>query len=479
MTSTLRHTLRPHLIPLGVLLLTVIACYAPALKHEFISSWDDYWYVLDNEAVRGFSLYHLKTAFTTYFVGNYAPLQIVSYMLDYTLWGLKPAGFIAGNIILHTANGLLLYGIVCHLQRSKIVAFLASYIFLFHPVQVESVVWISQRKNVLAMFFFLLALICYRLYRDTAGSRATTWYSASLGCFLLALLTKSVVVVFPLVLIVFDLAYGQKGTRRYRDKIPFFVMAAAAAMLTLDSQVSGRADWHGGTPLATLLTMLPVVARYLFIIIWPAHLSPIYAPPIRSTLDAEVAGAAVLVCLLIIAASYLYRSRRDLFFWYLLFFVGLLPVSQIVPLITLMNDRYLYFPMAGAAVFIAALPAGLLAGDRAAARVAGSVLVLLLLPLPYLSLKQSRIWNDSVSLWTHAVREAPDNDSARRILAEALLLRGIDRSNEGKSEEAIKLYLQALEYDPESRDILTSIAAYYVMRGNEAEARRYTLRIRD
>jgi tetratricopeptide (TPR) repeat protein len=179
----------------------------------------------------------------------------------------------------------------------------------------------------------------------------------------------------------------------------------------------------------------------------------------------------------VVVACYLYHNRRELFFWYMLFFIGLLPVSQIVPLVTFMNDRYLYFPMVGAAVFAAALPAGLLSREKYVPRVVGMLLTLMLLTLPYLSLKQSEVWRDSVSLWTHAVKEVPENGIARRILAEALYLRGVDRNNEGESEEALKLYLQALEYDPSSRDILTSIAACYEIRGNEEEARRYNSRI--
>src|SRR6266702_2626618 len=157
--------LKPHIIPLLALLAATFAVYWQTLGHEFLLTWDDQKYVTANEAVRGFTLAHLQTAFTTFYIGNYAPLQIISYMADYTLWGLRATGFIFTNILLHALNGLLYYFLVFRLGGRRLWAFLASFIFLLHPVQVESVAWIAQRKNVLAMLFFLISFLLYTAYR--------------------------------------------------------------------------------------------------------------------------------------------------------------------------------------------------------------------------------------------------------------------------------------------------------------------------
>src|SRR6266568_9353271 len=158
--------LKPHLSPLLLLMIVTIAVYGGTVGHDFLINWDDDRYVTGNEAVRGLTLAHLQEAFSTFYVGNYAPVQIVSYMLDHALWGMRASGFLATNVLIHGVNTLLFYGLIFRLQRDRLWACLAAFIFLVHPVQVESVAWISQRKNLLAMLFFLGAFHLYVLAKE-------------------------------------------------------------------------------------------------------------------------------------------------------------------------------------------------------------------------------------------------------------------------------------------------------------------------
>ncbi|HEY6838921.1 MAG TPA: hypothetical protein VI389_09280, partial [Geobacteraceae bacterium] len=146
---------KPHFWPAVTLLVIAVAVFGRTLGHDFLTNWDDHTYVTHNETIRGITSGHLKAAFTSLYVGNYAPVQIISYMLDYTLWGLRPAGFHGTNLILHALNGLLVYLFVFRISGRRAWAFPAAVLFLVHPAQVESVAWISQRKNLLAMLFFL------------------------------------------------------------------------------------------------------------------------------------------------------------------------------------------------------------------------------------------------------------------------------------------------------------------------------------
>ncbi|HEY5976088.1 MAG TPA: hypothetical protein VIU41_15245, partial [Geobacteraceae bacterium] len=337
---------RPNVLALLLLVATWLV-YGQALGHGFLSTWDDPRYVTGNEAIRGVSLDHLRLAFTSYYMGNYAPLQIVSYMVDYTLWGLRAGGFIFTNILLHTMAGLLYFRLLLNLGLGRLGAWAAAGLFLLHPVQVESVAWISQRKNLLAMVFFLLALHAWHRYRQAGGR----WYLLCLVAFLAALLSKSVTVVLPLVLALFDLCL-LPAARRQRwllDKLPFLAVAGLAGLLAYYSQSAefqgGRMGYLNDSPWQQLLTMLPVFVRYLGLLVWPSRLSAIYQPPLKTAMDGEVVASALLLGLFVLAGWLLWRRRRDSFFWYALFFVGLLPVSHLVPLTTLMNDRYLYFPM--------------------------------------------------------------------------------------------------------------------------------------
>lgn len=436
-----------HAFLLLLLVGTSFSVYAGILGHDFLFNWDDQLYVTQNETVRGFSANHLKTAFSRLYGGNYAPVQIISYMLDYSIWGLNAGGFLLTNAILHALNGLLFYFLVLHLSNRKDWAFLASFLFLIHPVQVESVAWISQRKNLLSMLFFLIAFILYTFRRIEGPNRNKILYAASLTSFALALLAKSAAIILPLVLWLYDICFIDKRCRKgfIADKMPFLAMAAFFALVTIKGQApefdGGRGEHIAGNPLATLLTMLPVLARYLGLLFRPTNLSAVYTPPVKTWIDTEVILSLILLLFLVIAGLLLSRKNRPLFFWYALFFIGLIPVSQVVPLVTLMNDRYLYFPMLGAAAFAGGTAVRILdlAGKRGRI-VAIAVISLFLLPLPVLSAKRVAIWENAVTLWSDVTDTIPHSKDAWVALAEA-------HQEAGRMDKAEASFLRALSIE--------------------------------
>lgn len=433
MTTASANKYRTHAIAAMVLILAPLLVFAPSLRHEFILVWDDSTYVLSNSAAHGFSPLHLKTAFTSSLCGNYAPLHTVSYMLDYTFWGLNPAGYILHNILLHIASGLLLYALLIRCAFTRLTALAAAFIFLLHPVQVESVVWVAQRKNLLAMFFFLASFHCYLDYRrrETQSGR-TTGYGLSLFGFLCALLSKSAAIILPLALLAYDLGYAPRTRIRQSlaDKIPYLFLAGIAALIALNSHQEGnwggRTGYHGGSPLATFHTMLPVLGRYVRNLAWPTDLSAFYQVRIRQAADAESLAWLIIICGLIGLGIRLYRRQRPLFFWYALFFLGLTPVSQIIPIVTMMNDRYLYFPMLGAAPFVCCCAATLLrrCHTRPARLVLGLLLALSLAALPLLSISRARVWQSPLTLWEDTVAKAPGLILFHHHLAEEYYRRG-------------------------------------------------------
>lgn len=478
--------MKPHLAPALLLLAMTFGVYASSLGHNFLTDWDDTIYITNNEAVRGFTLGHLKTAFSTFYAGNYAPLHIISYMLDYTIWGMRAAGFIFTNILIHALNGLLYYALVIKLTTRRLWAFGAGFIFLLHPVQVESVVWISQRKNVLAMFFFLISFLLYTAYREpgfkTQNSKLETrnsklFYAGSVAAFLLALLAKSVVVILPPILLLYDLCYLEKEKRGkwLADKIPYIAVAGLIALVALKSQVlefgGGRTGYHGGSPLATFYTMLPVLMRYLGMLIWPAQLSAFYNPAIRTDADWAVALSGAGVVILCLGGYYLYRWRKDLFFWAGVFFIGLVPVLQIVPLVTLINDRYFYFPMIGSAAFMAGIAGmAMTALGEPYRKGLAVILCVVLLALPVLSIKRAEVWQDSLTLWQDAYSKVPDNSLVCLYLGHAY-------QETGRRDAALPLYLRALSLDPLNRDALHNISMLYLEIGDTQRGWPYVLEL--
>jgi Flp pilus assembly protein TadD len=461
------------MLPAAVLLAATFAVYASALGHDFLINLDDGNYVVGNEAIRGLTWEHLKDAFTRFYVGNYAPLHIISYMADYTLWGLRPAGFLFTNVLLHALNGLLFYFLLERMSGRKLWGFLAAFIFLFHPVQVESVAWISQRKNLLALFFFLAAFHSYLSYRTKGAGQGRLYYALSVATFILSLLSKSVAVILPLVLFLYDLCYLRKDERKswLVDKIPYGIAAAAMAVVTIVSQShelgGGRVSYYGGSPLYTALTMPTVFVRYLALLLWPAHLSVLYLPPLKTGIDAAVLSSGFVLVLLAVLGWLLYRRKRAFSFWFALFFIGFLPVSQIVPLVTLMNDRYMYFPMLGAAAFFSATALAVI--DRLSGYwriLAAGALWLLLLLLPWRSWERLAVWRNDVTLWTDTVAKEPDSEDAWYNLGKSYY-------DAGQKDSALAAYSRALVINPAAKDVLNNIGGIYMEKGEILTARPF------
>lgn len=407
---------------------TAVIIYLPCLQHSFLTNWDDNFYITHNSAITGFSWWNLKNAFSSIFFGNYAPLQIVSYMLDYEIWGLDPFGFKLTNILLHAANAALLLILFRKLGFSPLTAFLAALLFVVHPVQVESVAWLSQRKNLLSFFFFALSFICYLIYRDDQEKTPTVqWCRLSVALFACALLTKIAAVVLPALLLLHEVCgnYEISGIKKILVRlIPFWILSVLFSALTLLTQQpyygGGLSTPYGATPVTVALTMPTVFVRYLELLSWPSGLQGVYDPLLRSGFDPVVLFSLIVLTGVGVLLGIAWRRNRRLFFWGAYFWIALLPVSQIVPLTTFMNDRYLYFAFPGFAL-LAGYGIAFLASYNhlfkvAALTVTGAALCL----LAYLTIQREQVWKDSLSFWRDSLTQEPSNDIVAFGMADAL-----------------------------------------------------------
>lgn len=457
----------------GLLLFLMVAgffVFSFSLQNDFIPLWDDTAYVIANADIQGFSVANIKAVFSKFYVGNYAPLQMMTYMFDYTLWGMRPAGFIASNICLHTLNGMLLYLLCVRSNLTRTVAFAAACIFLFHPVQVESVVWISQRKSVLAICFLLISFHCYLSYRDVLrGRKRLVFYLFSLAAFVAALLSKSVVVVMPLMLALHDVSFAEKK-RNILDKLPYLALAVTASVITIFSQspseLGGRTSFHGGSPLATFFTMLTVMCHYFKLLFFPVGLSLRYDVSIHGEVDGYVAAAALVMAGVMAAGYYLFWNRRELFFWYACFFVGLLPVAQIIPIVTLINDRYLYAPLIGGAPFVAGAVASFSAGAPQYKRwlvLFGCVLLML---LAVMTIRRQAVWENSLTMWQDIVQKNDRDRDAWQFLINEYRQRN-------QWHEVLAAAKQSLEFFPYEVNSLKMAGIASLNTGEVLQARRY------
>lgn len=464
-----------HLLIALLIVLITFTVFGRALSHDFLNNWDDPGYVVHNLAIRGFSLVNIKTAFSTFYIGNYAPVQILSYMLDYSLFGLNAYGFILDNILLHACNGILLYTLLKKFEINSLAALFATLLFIVHPVQVESVVWISQRKNLLAMLFFLLSFHLYHNWKNAPGHYPRLTYTLSILAFIISLLTKSVAVTLPLALLVYDWIFHADERKRSMllSKLPYFIAAIIVSFVALVSQSpeegGGRAPFHGGSAWATGLTMTTVLVKYLRMLLFPASLSAIYDPPIKNSLDGEVFIAILLLLLLTAVTYYLIRRRSQQLFWLALVFTGLLPVLQIVPIVTLMNDRYLYFPMIGVAGLCGSMASKVFSkAPPVSCRVLIAVWGLAIVTLAVLAFNRVPAWKSSLPLWNDAVIKSPGSDTAWFGLGEA-------QHNDGRLDEAQFAYLRALSLKPGNVGIVNNLGVLFLDRGEPQAARQFLI----
>lgn len=473
---------RRHAPYLLIIFLLCMAIYGRTLSFDFLTNWDDPDYITQNQAIRGFSFQHIVLAFTHPYVGNIAPVQIISYMFDYLLWGMNPAGFRLTNILLHAANGMLFYTLTTKISGTKTAGLIAGILFVSHPVQVETVAWLSQRKTLLSLFFFLISFLMYiRSQQQERHSR--TIFILAIGAFIASLLSKPTAVVLPLCLVAYEVTIAGNSICRdlWKRLLPFIVAAIAMGLLTIYVQAEdmggGRIPYHGGSPWATFLTMIPVLLRYLRMLIFPFELSALYILPIKTVPDMEVLLATVLLGAIFAAIIVSYRRLRPLCFWCALFFIPLLPVSQIIPLVTLINDRYLYFPMLGAAGL--AGHSAIILSERLTAGRIWLFCGFVAFATTYFSITsflRTTVWRDSVTLWSDAVRKNPPSKDLLGLLAASY-------KDAGQTAEAVDSYRHIFSMDGEfvepryEQAALKDAAMVYMNIGSFNEAEKLLLRL--
>ena len=495
---------RPRLIGLLLALLT-LAVYLPVARHGFIL-YDDDDYVTGNPMVRaGLTATGFKWAFTTFHSANWHPLTWLSHMADCQFFGLNPAGPHCVNALLHAANTVLVFALWWQLMRTRRwtqtdesrdgddalwpAAFVAA-LFAVHPLHVESVAWVAERKDVLSTFFGLLAFLGYVRYarnqslpwapeprrladleigdttgletratdiRQTASPAATvhrptspwTFYGLSLLFFALGLMAKPMLVTWPFVMLLLDYWPLQRFNnstlqRVILDKLPFFALTAASCVITYFAQSQGAVRSLAAVPLAYRLENAPVtVAMYLLKMIWPARLAIIYPMPHAIPVGTFIGCSALLIA--ITAGVWLARKHSPFLLVGWFWFLGtLMPVIGLVKVgDAAMADRYMYIPSIG--IFMAVAVGAKKISQRISLpkNLLPALAVVVLSALTVITERQLQFWRDDETLFKHAMDMTQDN-------ADAMINYGAALEYLGKPMEAMQQYRQAEKIAPDS-----------------------------
>jgi len=465
--------------------------------NQFVD-WDDPENFITNPSYRGLGWTELKWMWTTFHLGHWVPASWMTLGLDYLVWGMNPVGYHLTNVLLHTANAVMFYLVALRLLSAtmppagpsdflawRLGAALAALLFAVHPLRVESVAWVTERRDVLSGLFYLLAVWTYLRDAEITGTGNVgprRWYWLSLGCFALALLAKAITVTLPIVLIVLDVYplrrlgreaggwWSPQSRRSWLEKIPFVVASAVAIPIAL---VAARSGANLVTmailgPLDRLAVSLYGLVFYLWKTVVPLGLSPFYplmTPIAPFSMPYVLSGFVVAV---VTALSILLRRRcPTLLAVWIVYVVTVLPVAGILqngPQIS--ADRYSYLPSLSLAILAGA---GVLGLRRAAtsrrrtfALSAASAGILVVMLLTALTWRQVAVWRDPERLWSHALASGPSSTAHEHL--------GYLRRLEGRLPEAIDHYRIAASLQPGAASIRIQWGNALAQQGMLAEA---------
>ncbi len=453
---------RRHLIWLALAVLPLIVFWQ-VQDFDFVS-YDDQGYTYGNPHVMsGLDPDGIRWAFTTIDEANWHPLVWLSLMLDTELHGGTPRGFHLTNLVLHVANVLLLFGALLAMSGQRWKSALVAALFAIHPLHVESVAWISARKDVLSTLFGLLALIAYARYVRLRGPR---WYVAALAAYVCSLLSKQMLVTLPFLLLLLDywpLGRLQRrapaGVRRLvLEKLPFLALAAAFSVIVYYAQQQGEAVRSAEAfPLGVRLLNAPVAyVLYLVRTVWPTGLSVFYPHPGSAISIASAAGAAGALAVISIVALRQAARRPHLFvgwFWFLGMLVPVIGLVQVGG--QQMADRYTYLPIVGLFVLAVWTPwrDRLLFGVAMAAVAA----------LAFTARVQTATWRNTTTLFEHALAVNPNNAIAHTNLGSFL-------GQQGQYDAALEHLRRAVAINPDSAPAQNNLGLALSMTGRSGEA---------
>jgi len=455
------------------------AVFGQTLGHDFVN-YDDDVYVCENpEVTRGLTLKGMIWAFTHVYAGNWHPLTWISHMLDCQFYGLNPGGHHLTNILLHTVTAILLFLVLRRMTGALWRSAFVAAVFAIHPLRVESVAWVAERKDVLSGVFFMLTLWAYVRYIEQSnvpGSKLKVFYCLVLLFFALGLMSKPMLVTLPFVLLLLDYwplnrvvtvtdrhNHFRIPRRLILEKLPLFGLAAAACVATLFAQAEAIQPFEQiSLPLRASNALISCVT-YLGQMFWPSSLAVFY-PFAAKEVGVIGVELSLVVLIGITTGVFVLRRRPYLLVGWLWYLIMLVPVIGIVQVgAQARADRYTYLSQIGLYLLLTWAVADLCAGWRYRRVVLSGCSTSILMTLICCAHTQASYWQNSESLWTHTLVCTSDNFIGQNGLGNALL-------KKGSVEEAIAHFQKALQILPDNSEADYNLGNALFKKGSVDEA---------
>lgn len=469
------NNLWPLCIGFALVVTIVFLIYLPTLSFEFIN-WDDPDYVLNNQAIQTPGWSGIKEILTKSIPvrhGDYIPVTILSYWIDYKLWEFRPTGYHLTNLLLHAFASGLMFLLLKRLTMTTVASMMVTLLFALHPMNTEAVTWIAERKSEMGMFWMLLSFHSFLSWQRGIRTYRIYFY-LSLFFYLLACLSKTAVVFFPLILMAYQVCLAKKGLRRSMIALlPFFLISVLTGIGRLFGHyASGQMDWKPfETPWVQALTIVELFGGYLKTLLIPMNLNNRYPFQTSNSLFDFGVLFGLLSLVGMIALVIRYHKKHPLvcfgLIWYL---AAWLPHAQIIAIPPVLRaDRYVYYSSTGlflAIVFgmdqwVINMKQGITARRLRVVACAGVFLVIGV--FAWMTACRNSVWSDSVSLWGDSAKKYDRNAEVHNNL-------GYSYYQKGLSEKAILEYKRALAISPDYIDVYNNLGVAYRNIGMTDEA---------
>ncbi|MEI7661279.1 MAG: tetratricopeptide repeat protein [Bacteroidota bacterium] len=427
---------------ISVIVAATVVVYLPSLGASF-TSWDDGAYLYENPFIKVLSWTTIKGIFSTNYMGNYHPLAMLSLAFDYSINKYDPFVFHLTNLLLHCANSILVFFVVKALSKRTDIAVAAGLLFGIHSLHVESVAWVSERKDVLYAFFYLLAMYSYIRFTNRKDWK---WYALGLVFFLLSCLSKGQAVSFVFTLMFIDFFKERKvfNSRELIEKVPFVILAVFFGLVAVNAQRGVEATQMVSFPFYDRIAFASYgLVMYILKLLVPVTLSAYYPYPIVESTAAVpfLYWACILpaACIFILL-WFAWKRSKELFFGLGFFLLNIIFLLQLLPVgRAIMADRYAYIPSIGYCFLFGwfICNPNILKKRNIALVIAAAYLLL----LGFLTFERSRVWDNSMDLWTDVIQKD------RRVPV-AWFNRGNIFSNTHEYKKAISDYNECLKEDP-------------------------------
>ena len=438
---------------LSVLLIALLSIivYGNTFFNDFV--WDDYVFILDKPEIKSFS--NIPQFFLSDTDGTYRPLRSVHYTLVYSIFKKNPFGYHLNALFFHIVISILVYLIILNLIDKRNIAFIASLLFALHPIHTGRVTNMTAGFDLFGIFLFLIFFYLYILF---SKKKKINYLIGSVIVFLIGLFASEEAATLPLVIILYEFCFNRKNIfQNFKEKLikfhaPFFAVLASYLVLRFFVLgITGRgSEYESPGLIFTLFSMTKVVVGYIMLLIAPFNLKLFYEMPVSTTLfEFDIIVSIFILALILFFTIKFYN--KIVFFSVMWFFISLIPFSNVIPLVILMAERYLYLPSIGFCLLLAFVLSKIYNVDKKHIKTGIVIFIVLLLSFySFIAISRNAEWRDNLTLWTETVKDSPMSSRAHDNL-------GFTYEHMGNYEVAIKEFIKAVELKPDNFRALSNL----------------------